>query len=195
MADNIYCYPNTNILINKLNIHDQGQLLDAETRIVSIRLYQLYEHPIVGNYDFKHLCSIHNYIFQDLYSWAGKPRTVDIAKGNSLFCPSWNIYGYADDVFWNFYNNCLNSSNSRELFISSFASYYADLNALHPFREGNGRSQREFCRELFLQCGYLFDLTYTCRAEMIQASIESLEKGDNAKLEAIFRKCIMPLHS
>ena len=191
--DNTYCYPDTDTLINKLNIHSQRKLLDAETRIVSIRLYQLYEHSIVGNFDFKHLCSIHNHIFQDLYDWAGKPRTVDIAKGNSLFCPSWNIYGYADDVFRNFYKDCRNSSSSQEKFIRVFSTHYADLNALHPFREGNGRSQREFCRELCLKCGYLFDLTYTCRDEMIQASIESLEKGHNALLESIFRKCIIPL--
>ncbi len=191
--DNTYCYPDTDTLINKLNIHSQRKLLDAETQTVSIRLYQLQVQPISGNFDFKHLCSIHNHIFQDLYDWAGKPRTVDIAKGNSLFCPSWNIYGYADDVFRNFYKDCRNSSSSRELFVSSFASYYADLNALHPFREGNGRSQREFCRELCLQCGYSFDLTHTYKDEMLQASIESLEIGDNKGLESIFRKCIIPL--
>lgn len=190
---NTYCYPDTDTLINKLNIHSQRKLLDAETRIVSIRLYQLQVQPISGNFDFTHLCSIYNHIFQDLYDWAGKPRTVDIAKGNSLFCPSWNIYGYADDVFRNFYNNCLNSSSSIEQFVKIFASYYADLNALHPFREGNGRSQREFCRELCLQCGYLFDITHTCRDEMLQASIDSLEKGENAGLEAVFQKCVIPL--
>ena len=190
---NTYCYPDTDTLINKLNIHSQRKLLDAETQTVSIRLYQLQVQPISGNFDFKHLCSIHNHIFQDLYDWAGKPRTVDIAKGNSLFCPSWNIYGYADDVFRNFYNNCLNSSSSIEQFVKIFASYYADLNALHPFREGNGRSQREFCRELCLQCGYLFDITHTCRDEMLQASIDSLEKGENAGLEAVFQKCVIPL--
>lgn len=193
--DKTYCYPDTDILINKLDIHDQRQLLEAEIRIVSIRLYQLQVQPVSGNFDFKHLCSIHKHIFQDLYSWAGKPRTVDIAKGNSLFCPSWNIYGYADDVFRDFYKDCINSSSSLEQFVRVFSAHYADLNALHPFREGNGRSQREFCRELCLQCGYLFDLTHTCRDEMLQASITSLEKGDNAKLESIFRKCIKPLHS
>ena len=191
--DNTYCYPDTDTLINKLNIHSQRKLLDAETQTVSIRLYQLQVQPISGNFDFKHLCSIHNHIFQDLYDWAGKPRTVDIAKGNSLFCPSWNIYGYADDVFRNFYKNCRNSSSSQEKFIRVFSTHYADLNALHPFREGNGRSQREFCRELCLQCGYSFDLTHTYKDEMLQASIESLEIGDNKGLESIFRKCIIPL--
>ena len=58
---NTYCYPDTDTLINKLNIHSQRKLLDAETQTVSIRLYQLQVQPISGNFDFKHLCSIHNY--------------------------------------------------------------------------------------------------------------------------------------
>lgn len=88
MADKIYCYPDTDILINKLDIHNSSQLIEAETRIASIRLYQLQKHPVKGNFDFKHLCSIHNHIFQDLYSWAGELRTVDIAKKKSVLLDS-----------------------------------------------------------------------------------------------------------
>lgn len=195
MADKTYCYPDTNILKNKLNIYDEYRLSEAEIRLVSIRLYQLQVQPVPGSFDFNHLCSIHYHVFQDVYDWAGKPRSVDIAKGNSLFCPAWNIYGYAEDIFPKFYKNCMEAKDSLEQYVKIFAAHYADLNALHPFREGNGRSQREFCRELCLKCGYLFDLTHTCRDEMLQASIDSLEKGNNAKLESIFRKCIIPLHS
>ena len=195
MADKIYCYPGTDILVNKLNIQDEKRLLEAETKLVSIRLYQLYAKPIRGKFDFNHLCRIHQHIFQDLYDWAGHPRTVDIAKGNSLFCPAWNIQGYAGDVFPRFYNHCIEAKDNLEQFVMVFASHYADLNALHMFREGNGRSQREFARELCLQCGYALDLTHTCRNEMLQASIVSLEKGDNSGLEVIFRKCIVPLRN
>ena len=195
MADKIYCYPDTNILKNKLNIHDENKLLEAEIRLVSIRLYQLQVQPVSGNFDLDHLCSIHYHVFQDVYDWAGKPRTVDIAKGNSLFCPAWNIQGYAGDIFPRFYKNCMSAKEKQEQFVRIFSAYYADLNALHPFREGNGRSQREFCRELCLQCGYLFDITHTRRDEMLLASIDSLEKGDNTGLEAIFRKCIIPLRN
>lgn len=194
MADKIYCYPDTaDILKNKLNIHDAGRLLEAEIRLVSIRLYQLYANPISGSFDFEHLCNIHHHIFQDVYDWAGKTRTVNIAKGNSLFCPAWNLSGYADDIFRSYHKDCMRTKDSRSEFIHILAEHYADLNALHPFREGNGRSQREFCRELCLKCGYLFDLTHTCRDEMLKASIDSLEKGDNTGLETIFRKCVISL--
>lgn len=192
--DKVYCYPDTDILKNKLNIHDAGRLLETEIRLVSIRLYQLYANPISGSFDFAHLCNIHHHIFQDVYDWAGKPRTVNIAKGNSLFCPVLNLSGYADDIFRSYYKDCMRAKSNPEEFIHVLAEHYADLNALHPFREGNGRSQREFCRELCLKCGYLFDLTNTCRDEMLQASIDSLDKGNNTGLEAAFGKCIIPLH-
>lgn len=194
MADIIYCYTDTDILINKLNIHDAKRLEEAEIKLVSIRLYQLYKKPARGKFDYNHLCRIHKHIFQDIYSWAGYQRRVDIAKGNSLFCPAWNIRGYTGDIFPRFYKHCMDVRDSREQFVRIFSAYYADLNALHPFREGNGRSQREFARELCLKCGYLFDLTRTCRDEMLQGSIESMEKGDNTKLESVFQKCIVPLH-
>lgn len=191
--DKTYCYPGTDVLKNRLNIRDENRLLDAEIKLVSVRLYQLQEKPIRGKFDFEHLCSIHKHIFQDIYSWAGKIRTVDIAKGSSLFCPAWNIHGYAGSVFQRFYKSCMDARNNPEKFIKIFAAYYADLNALHPFREGNGRSQREFARELCLQCGYTFDLRYTDHEEMVDASIDSMERCEYAKLETIFHKCIMPL--
>lgn len=190
--DKVYCYPDTDILKNRLNIHDQKQLLKAETRIVSIRLYQLYDNPVNGGFDFKHLCNIHKHIFQDIYGWAGELRTVNIAK-KSLFCLVQHMTGYAQTIFPAYYNDCMRAKDNPEEFIHVLAEHYADLNALHPFREGNGRSQREFCRELCLKCGYLFDLTNTCRDEMLQASIDSLEKGENAGLEAVFQKCVIPL--
>ena len=73
------------------------------------------------------------------------------------------------------------------------SSHYADLNALHPFREGNGRAQREFTRELCLKCGYMLDLTRTTRKEMLTASIASFDKGDNSGLIEVFGKSVIPI--
>lgn len=192
--DKTYCYPDTDTLINRLDIHSSSRLVEAEIRIVSIRLYQLQVQPVSGSFDFEHLCRIHRFIFQDLYSWAGELRTVNIAK-KSLFCLTQHMTGYAQTIFPAYYHDCMQAKDKPDEFIHVLAEHYADLNALHPFREGNGRSQREYCRELCLKCGYIFDLTHTCRDEMIQASIDSLDKGDNTGLEAIFHKCIIPLHN
>lgn len=135
---------------------------------------------------------IHRHIFQDLYDWAGETRTVNIAKKN-LFCLVQFIQGYSESIFLAYYNDCMRAKGNPTEFIHVFTEHYADLNALHPFREGNGCTQREFAKELCLKCSYAFDLCYTSHVEMLAASIESLDRGDNSKLEAIFRKCIMPL--
>lgn len=192
MADKVYCYPGTDTLKNRLGTRDPEKLLRAEIEYIANRLSELQENPEPGKFDFAHLKRIHGRIFQDLYEWAGQPRTVDIAKNSSLFCPSWNIDGYAQDVFRNFCRDCKTAAADRKKFTHALAEHYADLNALHPFREGNGRSQREFTRELCAECGYVFDLTHTSHKEMVAASRLSLEKGDSSGLERIFKTAAVP---
>ena len=119
---------------------------------------------------------------------------MNIAKTN-MFCLVQHIQTYARSVFPSYYTDCMRVKDNPERFIHVFTEHYADLNALHPFREGNGRSQREFARELCLKCGYILDLTHTDHEEMLTGSIMSFDKGDNTGLEAVFRKCIRPLDS
>lgn len=191
--DNVYCYPGTDTLKNKLGIRDKERLLTAEIRLTAIRLYQLQEQPIQGKFDFSHLCRIHKHIFQELYPWAGSIRTVNIAKGD-MFCLTQHISTYAQTIFPVYYTDCMRARDNLEGFIHVFTCHYADLNALHPYREGNGRTQREFARVLCLECGYALDLRHTDHQEMLAGSIVSFQKGDNAGLEAAFRKCIRPLY-
>lgn len=191
MHDKKYCYPNSNVLINKKNITSAKELLQIEVEYAGTRLVELQNNPIKGNFDFKHLCKIHKYIFQDLYSWAGKIRTIDIGKGN-MFCYVQNINSFAESIFNKYYSSCYAVKENRELFVEVLADNYADLNALHPFREGNGRSQREFAREICLACGYVFDLSVTTHSEMLEASIIAFNKADNSKLASIFKKAIIP---
>ncbi len=186
-----YVYPGTHVLINKYNCRDAEELRELEARSTMGNLVYLQLHPISGKFDFKHLKDIHYFIFQDIYEWAGKVRTVDIGK-NNLFCRAQFISDYAKEVFSDFYSSCEEAKDDRALFTERVVSHFADMNALHPFREGNGRSQREFTRELCLQCGYVFDLTSTTYKEMVQASVLSFDKGDNTKLMHIFEKCIIP---
>ena len=75
-----YVYPGTNILKNILGIQDRQMLDDAEADYVSLRLRELAENPLEGNYDVGHLAEMHKYIFQDIYEWAGKIRTINIEK-------------------------------------------------------------------------------------------------------------------
>ncbi len=83
--DNRYCYPNSNVLINKIGITDSTELSIAEREITAIRMMDAKINVIKGIFDFIHLCSIHKYLFGDIYEWAGELRWVNIAKGN-MFC-------------------------------------------------------------------------------------------------------------
>lgn len=98
MEDHVYCYPGSNVLINKLDIRDLDKLHEVERKLTNLRIMELIENPIDGEYDLAHLMKIHYYIFQDIYDWAGKVRTVDIAKGN-MFCNVKFIFNQAEDIF------------------------------------------------------------------------------------------------
>lgn len=194
MPDNKYCYPESDVLRNKLNITDARALFEAEKELTAIRLRELQENPIRGDFDFAHLRAIHRYIFQDIYEWAGEIRTVEIGKGN-LFCTTAFIPEYASSVFRKYFSQCDSAKEDRDEFIKIFADNYGDLNALHPFREGNGRTQREFARLVCLECGYDFNLSCATHREMLEASILSFEKADSSLFVKIFSKAVVPYGS
>lgn len=194
MPDHKYCYPDSDVLVNKLGLTNINDLFEAEKELTAIRLHELQNNPIKGAYDFSHLKAIHKYIFQDIYEWAGKERTVEIGKGN-LFCLTSCIRDYADSVFNKYFPQCYSARNNFDDFIRIFADNYGDLNALHPFREGNGRTQREFARILCLECGYEFNLSCTTHREMLKASKLSFDKADNTLFVKIFLKAITSCNS
>lgn len=193
MHKNKYCYPNSDVLINKLNIKNEKSFAKAEIKLTYIRVQELEKNnPIKGDFDFEHLKRIHHYIFQDIYEWAGKERTVEIGKGN-LFCLTTYIPTFAESIFKKYFNQCYENRNDKEKFIAALAENYGDLNALHPFREGNGRAQREFARELCLVCGYQFDLSCTTHEKMLHASKLSFDIRDNSEFIKIFSEAVTPL--
>lgn len=122
MPDSKYCYANSDVLINKLGITDGSELLQAEKQLTFIRLTELQNMPIEGDFNFEHLKSIHKYIFQDLYEWAGKVRTVEIGKGN-LFCTTPCIDSFAESVFGRYLESCKEAKNSKKKFVKVFADF------------------------------------------------------------------------
>ena len=181
-----YCYHNSGVLINKLNIKSEKILFVAEREFVMYRAAMLLETPQKGNFDFKHLKSIHKYLFQDIYSWAGKPRTCNIAKTN-LFCLAQYIDTYAKDVFDKISKEDYFINLDYENKVEALANLFADINALHPFREGNGRAQREFIKQLAKTNGINLDFTKVKEKEMVIASSESTA-GDMKKLFDMFKR-------
>lgn len=169
-----YCYPNSRTLKNKLGIHDSDRLCDRERDLSNLRAIELLNEPIIGYFDFEHLKKIHEYLFQDVYDFAGKVRTVDIAKGN-LFCRCFAIEAEAERIFSELKKEKYLKGLSAGEIAERLAYYLAEINALHPFREGNGRAQREFIRQLAYQNNYFLSYAGITSEEMIKALKESFK--------------------
>lgn len=180
-----YCYKGTDVLINKLNITNDKDLFDAERELVLLRTHELNENPLKGNFDFEHLKSIHKYLFQDVYRWAGDIRNCNIAK-QDLFCLTENIESFGNDIFKKLEEEKYFIDYDYETKIDKLIELFADINALHPFREGNGRTQRLFIENLSKINGIYLDLTNVSRTDMIIASHESIN-GNYEKLKNIFK--------
>ena len=186
--DTRYCYPKTNVLINKLGIQNAEKLKMAEREITSLKIANAKINKIAGKHDFEHLKRIHKYIFQDIYDWAGKVRWVNIAKGN-LFCHYEFIESNADTLFQQLkQENFLNDVSSEDMPIR-LAYYFSEINVIHPFREGNGRTQRLFIEYLAEKNGYTIDFSNITKQEMIQASAEAFACQYN-KMNELFQKVL-----
>lgn len=181
-----YCYKGTDVLINKLNITNDEDLFNAERELVSLRTYELNEKPLKGNFDFKYLKDIHKYLFQDVYRWAGDIRNCNIAK-QDLFCLTEHIESFGNDVFNKLKKEKYFANYDNETTLDKLVELFADINALHPFREGNGRSQRVFIESLAKINGIYLDLTNVSKMDMIVASHDSIN-GDYTKLKDMFKK-------
>lgn len=136
MNDRIYCYGGTDVLINKLGIHDAETLAAAEKKLTGLRILELMQNPIEGIFDLQHLCDIHRHIFQDLYAWAGRLRDVDIAKGN-LFCKAEYLDTECSRIFSALSRERLFGVGTTQKAVKILAYYFSEINALHPFRDGN----------------------------------------------------------
>ena len=146
-VNSIYCYPNSNVLVNKFDIHDNKKLASVEKKLVLLKLYTLMQNNNIGNFDIYHFLSIHKFLFEDIYPFAGKIRSEDIAKGSFRFA-KWE---YIEDQLRELLDKLAkdNFKNlSKEDMAKKLAYYMSELNVLHPFREGNGRTIREFIRQL-----------------------------------------------
>lgn len=186
-----YCYPGTNVLINKLDIKDRAKLEELENALIVFKIYELRKENITGNFDLEHLLSIHKYLLSDLYDFAGELRTENIAKESFKFADSRFIEQELIKLFDELKEeNYLIEKNKEELSIR-LAYYLSELNVLHPFREANGRVTREFIRQLALKNNYLLDLRKVSHKDILEASIKSIV--DTKPLEEIMYKCLVEI--
>jgi len=145
------------LLHNLANIKDEKVLLIFESLKVAKRVEELLEHPIKIE-DSNTLLIIHHHLFQDVYEWAGQVRTVNISKDGKPFFNGERFYvgfKYIDTLISDYHK--LKKSDKEEL-AKKLAEILDNINYLHPFREGNGRTQREFLRLLALEKGLVLNL-------------------------------------
>lgn len=189
--DEKYCYPNANILKNKLDIHNEEDLSSYEREITAVRQLELLNSPPKGEMNFLYLKKLHKMLFSEIYDWAGKVRTVNISKGNQ-FCMVQFIEDYANDVFRKLKDENYLMDCAEEDLPNRLAYYLAEINTIHPFREGNGRTQRLFVTLLANRIGYdlLFDLT--TNQEMIEASDASFNLNFQP-MEEIIKKILVKI--
>lgn len=174
-TESIYCYKGTNVLKNKLNIRNFEKLKEAEDAITTVKQYCLYDHPVEGRFTKTHFLNIHKYIFEDVYSFAGKIRKEQISKGTTTFYPPSSIDKELDKVFLFIKKNKCFCGFDKDSLYDALAYVMAELNIIHPFREGNGRTIREFVRILAQHNGVIINWGNVDKKVILDSSIESVD--------------------
>lgn len=178
-----YADPTTGVLRNRLGITDAERLRIAESAITTVALAALDASLLPGSYDLTHLSAFHRRIFGRVYPWAGEIGTVAIAK-TDLFCLPQHIEPYAAEVFGQLADEKHLRGLPRTQFVDRITHYFAEVNAMHPFREGNGRTQRAFFGQLSRDAGWPIDWSSLEANVNTDASVASL-RGDNNPLRAM----------
>ncbi len=185
-----YLYPGTSVLKNLRGLTDPNLLQRFEARRTHRRLAELIDTPLPGRLDVAHLKAIHRYIFQDVYEWAGQFRTVNLSKGGYLFGLATFLEPALQQILAKLATEKYLVNLDAEVFANRAAYFLGELNAAHPFREGNGRTQREFIRELGMKAGHYIDWRATTSAEMTEASRLSHLTGELSLFTRVIRDCI-----
>ncbi|GFH40588.1 Fic/DOC family protein [Lactococcus insecticola] len=186
--DNKYTYPNSSVLINKFDIQDVHKAREKEYELVSMRLLELDIFPIKVQ-SMKDILAIHQYIFQDLYWWAGQYREVNISKSGNNFM-AMQAFGSAEIYMNSLLKDYHQNAQTRDDVIRHLALILDNQNYLHPFREGNGRTQREVVRVLALEKGYKAQIKLESDDEIYNLYMDGTVYSDTKKLEQLFDKIL-----
>ncbi|MGD0735431.1 MAG: Fic family protein [Terracidiphilus sp.] len=182
------------ILKNLPGITDQAKLDQFEAAEAAVAMIRLSFFPVQGSFDTVHLKEIHKRIFQTIYPWAGEFRQVNIERSGSYpFAVVQYLEGNLKSSFAKLATEGYLKGLDRDGFARRAAYYLGELNTIHPFRDGNGRTQREFIRELAVKAGYQVSWNRVTREQMIEASIESHNLGRNGAFAELIGLAIEPV--
>lgn len=194
MSGDPYVDPSTGVLRNRLGISDRDELAQAEGDLSALAAYRLARKPIVGAFDLRHLQRIHRALFGAVYDWAGELRTVEIAKQSDMFCPVRMLSPYAPHVFDTIERGSQLAGLSPEQVLVRLPRHLAEINALHPFREGNGRAQRAFLGQWAAEGGVALDWSQLDQERNIAAARASF-RGDLQPLRELLSELATPIRS
>jgi len=168
--DDPYCYRGTTCLINRASIRDSARLAAFEVEMSTLRAME----PLPGGrFGPAHYCKVHRHLFQDVYRWAGRYRTVRTSKSGNMFCFPEHIANEMNKVFAPFRSAPFLQGAAFADFVAGAAHFLAELNAIHPFREGNGRSQLSFVYLISTRAGHPLRLDRIHRATFMPAMVAS----------------------
>ena len=178
---NAYVDPATGTHHNKLGITDRGQLAKVEYAITDLRIAELTLRPIEGAFDLDHLRKVHQHIFQDLYGWAGKERTINFSKRDpaqpgwkSVFARHEQIPLIAESIATDLKESNYLKGLDQTAFAQKLSLAYVKLNYMHPFPEGNGRSTQTFLSQLASGAGYRLDFDKVSPGDWNKAAARSM---------------------
>ncbi len=166
------CYEGTTCLVNKLGIRDEKKLSEIEAQITFAKAVMLEETPIDDDFGFEHFKKIHEFLLCDLYEWAGQVRTVDISKKRTKFLDAASIESIGTRCFAKVKDGYFENLSFDE-FVKRIAEFYNDVNYIHPFREGNGRTQRIYFTQLIRHYGYDINFADVDTDELMIATIQA----------------------
>jgi cell filamentation protein len=183
-------YSDTSVLLNLEGIRDPEELLERETELQIAayeEIFTSFDETLIPDLPFFYY--LHHLMFSPLFVWAGRPRTVGIAKGGTPFCPPHNIDSMMSSLFAELEREHWLARLDLDSFIERAAYYICEINAVHPFREGNARAIRFYVDVLSaLTRGDLFDWTQTNAEEYLQACVSGF-RGDYGGMTVVLRRC------
>ncbi|MEB7537944.1 Fic family protein [Pantoea anthophila] len=185
-----YCYPDSDVLINRYDIRDQTLLDQAERDVTALTIHTIrLSHP---PFTLNTLCHIHYCLFSELYSWAGQVRDISISKGQTRFCQPAFIISEANRLFAKLAGERWNEQPDHNALCHQVAWYYCEFNVLHPFREGNGRALRILFEHILLHAGYQVSWRGLKVSDWLAANIAGYQSGPE-KMAALFLHHIIPI--
>lgn len=187
-VQSIYCYLDSDVLKNKLRIRDGTQLKQAEEEFTAVKQLMLLESPLKGYFTKTHLLRIHRFLFEDIYPFAGHIRREQISKGTTMFYSPNLIDRELKRVFDKIHAEKILDEKEREIQIQNLSYVMSKLNMIHPFREGNGRSIREFIRCMALQYSFCINWGNIDRDTLINAAIASVD--DDMAFCNVLTQCV-----